>query len=58
MKYRQLKTGEIIKSGDEYISVFSVGNYIPVAECTIGKELLACNEKYYRRPMEDIKCNN
>jgi len=50
-KYRKMKGGEIVEKTDEYISVYSRGKYIPVAECTIGEGLLECNIPYYRRPI-------
>ena len=53
-RYRKLKVGEIIQETDEYISVFSNGGYIPVKECSVGQELLECNTKYYRRPINDV----
>jgi len=52
IKYRQLVAGEIIIETDEYISVFSCGEYIPVDPITIGKEILPCNCKYYRRAVK------
>jgi hypothetical protein len=52
--YRRLRTGEPIEKTDEYISVFSCGNYIPVADCAVGKEILECNVKYYRRRIKNV----
>lgn len=51
-RYRQMKTGEIIQATDEYIPVRTPNVFIPVAEVSIGQPLYACNEKYYRRPIE------
>jgi hypothetical protein len=50
MRYRKMRTGEIIQPDDEYISV-NGKTYKKVDECSIGKELLECNIKYYRRPI-------
>jgi len=52
MRKRPLKTGEVVKKTDEYISVHTPGTWGPVQKCTVGKAILECNVKYYRRPME------
>lgn len=53
MKYRPMKAGEIIEVTDEYISYHcpSQSTYIPVAPHSVGKPILECNVKYYRRPV-------
>lgn len=51
-EYRQLKAGEIIQEGDEYISTFTPGVFSPVSRVTIGQPLLECNVPYYRRPIK------
>lgn len=57
MKYRKLKAGEVVKAGDEYLSVFAIDNndFSPVQECTIGQAILACNAEYYRRPIKKLQ---
>jgi len=57
-RYRGMKCGEIIEKTDEYISVFTPGQWSIVKECSIGKELLDCNVKYYRRPLKLKAVNN
>jgi len=53
MKYRRMKAGEIIEPTDEYISYHcpSQSTYIPVDAVSVGKAILECNVKYYRRPV-------
>jgi len=53
--YRAMRCGEIVEATDEYISVFSDGRYVPVADCTVGQKLLDCNVPYYRRPTRDVQ---
>lgn len=52
MKYRQLKTGEVVEKTDEYISVYAPKVFITVKDCTVGQNILECNAKYYRRPIK------
>lgn len=53
MKYRKIKSGEIIESTDDYISFHDLtqSHYIPVCDHSVGQTMLECNAKYYRRPI-------
>jgi len=51
MKYRKLKSGEIVEAQDEFEWK---GRYWPVESYTVGQRLLPCNVGYYRRIKEQI----